>query len=125
MRVVSASDDKTLKVWHLDSGELIATSTCDAATRSCAWSDADSIVAGDDLGRIDFLSLILESGSSGCDAPKLPAPGSNHRTRDHLQKLLFPPERPAVNPHETACPRRVNGADDSRNIRLNNRPANR
>jgi WD40 repeat protein len=58
-RAVSASMDKTLNVWDLETGDVIATFTCDAGALCCAWSGSGLIVAGDELGRVHFLSLEL------------------------------------------------------------------
>jgi len=57
---VSASDDKTVRVWDLETGALLATFTCDATLRCCAISGARRIVAGDEAGRVHFLSLELK-----------------------------------------------------------------
>ena len=55
---VSASDDQTLKVWEVESGALVATFTCDGATRCCALAnDGKLIVAGDVGGCVHFLRL--------------------------------------------------------------------
>ena len=59
-QAVSASYDKTLKVWDLETGALVATFTCDAAALCCALCDARRIVAGDRSGRVHFLSLELK-----------------------------------------------------------------
>ena len=57
-RAVSASDDQTLKVWDLSSGECIVTFTCDWPAHCCAYSDAlKLIVAGDAGGHLHFLRL--------------------------------------------------------------------
>jgi hypothetical protein len=57
-RAVSASGDKTLKVWDLETGEALATFTCDGAASCCAFSDAlKLIVAGDVGGHMHFLHL--------------------------------------------------------------------
>jgi WD40 repeat protein len=55
--VVSASWDRTLKVWDLESGACLATFTCDAAARCCATTVGGKIVAGDEGGRVHFLQL--------------------------------------------------------------------
>jgi WD40 repeat protein len=56
-RVISASWDKTLKVWDLDNGLLLATFHCDAPARCCACADERRIVGGDDGGRVYILRL--------------------------------------------------------------------
>jgi WD40 repeat protein len=58
---VSASADKTLKVWNLEAGAYVTTFTCDAAAVCCAISSDLRIVAGDEAGRVHFLSLELEN----------------------------------------------------------------
>jgi hypothetical protein len=45
--------DKTLKVRELESGECLATFSCDGAACSCAFADERTIVAG----RVHFLRL--------------------------------------------------------------------
>ncbi|HMD85706.1 MAG TPA: hypothetical protein VKO18_13510 [Terriglobia bacterium] len=52
-RAVSASEDQTLKVWDLETGAVVATFSCDAQARCCAF-------AGDDSCRVHFLSLELK-----------------------------------------------------------------
>ena len=59
-RAVSASRDKTLKVWDLETGALVTTFTCDAVVLSCAFAGDHRIVAGDQSGRVHFLSLQLK-----------------------------------------------------------------
>jgi WD40 repeat protein len=54
---VSASYDKTLKVWDLGTGRPIAGFTCDAGVRCCAFASARTIVASDAGGRIHVLVL--------------------------------------------------------------------
>ncbi len=57
-RAVSASDDNTVKVWDLETGEVLATFTCDSAAHCCAFSEAlKLIVAGDAGGHLHFLRL--------------------------------------------------------------------
>jgi WD40 repeat protein len=56
-RAVSASSDKTLKAWDLESGLALATFTCDAPVDCCACAGALRIVAGDGGGRVHFLQL--------------------------------------------------------------------
>jgi WD40 repeat protein len=56
-RAVSASRDHTLKMWDLESGTVIATFTCDAAARTCAFINDRKLIAGDALGRVHFLCL--------------------------------------------------------------------
>jgi WD40 repeat protein len=58
-RAVSASSgDQALNVWDLETGEVIATFTCDSAARCCSYYDAlKLVVAGDDGGHVNFLSL--------------------------------------------------------------------
>jgi WD40 repeat protein len=58
--VISTSLDKTLKVWRLPTGELATTYTCDAPVRCCAFAGRNRIVAGDESGRVHFLSLELD-----------------------------------------------------------------
>lgn len=56
--VVSASDDKTLRVWEVETGAALATFTCDSAAYCCAFADDPKlIVAGDAVGRVYFLRL--------------------------------------------------------------------
>ena len=57
-RAVSACWDNTVKMWELETGEVIATFTCDGAANCCAFSDAlELIVAGDAGGHVHFLHL--------------------------------------------------------------------
>lgn len=59
-RAVSASRDNTLKVWDLETGAAVARFVCDASVKCCACADGGIIVAGDDAGRVHFLSLELD-----------------------------------------------------------------
>ena len=56
-RAVSGSNDRTLKVWDLASGDVLATLTCDAGVMSCASAGENLIVAGDSGGHLHFLRL--------------------------------------------------------------------
>lgn len=56
-RAVSASMDKTLRLWDLAAGAPLATFYCDAFTRCCVFVDGQTILAGDDGGRLIYLSL--------------------------------------------------------------------
>jgi WD40 repeat protein len=49
--------DKTLRVWDLDSGRLIATFDCDAPASSTAFTAFNRVFAGDTVGRVYILSL--------------------------------------------------------------------
>jgi WD40 repeat protein len=63
-RVVSASDDNTVKVWNVETGEVLATFTCDSVAHCCAFSDAGKlIVAGNNGGHLHFLRLEEPEGS--------------------------------------------------------------
>jgi len=57
---VSASLDRTLKVWDLETGSVVATFTRNADALCCAIAGDRRIVAGDASGRVHFLSLELE-----------------------------------------------------------------
>ncbi len=57
-RVVSGSDDKTLKVWDLETGALIGTFNCDGRVDCAAVAPhGRTVVAGDAAGRVYFLRL--------------------------------------------------------------------
>jgi len=57
-RAVSASDDNTVRLWDLETGEVMATFTCDWPAHCCAFSEAlKLIVAGDAGGHLHFLKL--------------------------------------------------------------------
>jgi WD40 repeat protein len=58
-RAVSASRDKALRVWELETGQELVLLTGDAAVFCCAVSlDGRTIVAGDDAGTVHFLRLV-------------------------------------------------------------------
>ena len=45
-------------MWDLETGEVIATFTCDSAVRCCTYYNAHGlIVAGDNGGHVHFLRL--------------------------------------------------------------------
>ena len=55
---VSASRDKTLRVWDVAKGGLLAVFTCDSEPKCCAAvDDGHLIVAGDAAGHLHFLRL--------------------------------------------------------------------
>jgi len=57
----SASQDKAVKVWSLEDGVNICSFVCDAEANCCAFASDRLIVAGDEGGRVHFLSLELPS----------------------------------------------------------------
>jgi WD40 repeat protein len=61
-RAVSASHDGTLKVWELATGRCAVTFHCDAPATCCTFVDGQRIVAGDQGGRMYFLSLEMAEG---------------------------------------------------------------
>ena len=57
--MVSGSEDKTLRVWDLESGKELATFTGESEMHSCAVApDGQTIIAGDRSGRVHFLRLV-------------------------------------------------------------------
>jgi hypothetical protein len=64
--------DKTLKLWDLETGAVLATFHCDASVGCCAVADAHTIIAGDAGGRLHFLRI--EKRDSAPTRP--PGPGS-------------------------------------------------
>ncbi|WP_445243060.1 MULTISPECIES: WD40 repeat domain-containing protein [unclassified Microcoleus] len=55
---MSGSDDNTLKVWDLLSGNILASFTAESSIACCAIApDGVTIVAGDESGRVYFLRL--------------------------------------------------------------------
>ena len=58
-RAVSASSDKTLKVWNLQTGELLASMTLDGSVWCVAVAgDGATIVAGDAAGSVYCFTLV-------------------------------------------------------------------
>jgi WD40 repeat protein len=55
---VSASDNKTLRVWSLETGAQVGAFTSDAPAGCCAFIDNTCLVAGDELGRLYWLALV-------------------------------------------------------------------
>ena len=55
--VISASNDRTIKVWNIVNGTLLTTFTGDSEMTACAVNDDLIIVAGERSGRIHFLKL--------------------------------------------------------------------
>lgn len=57
----AGGDDRTVRVWHLDTGEVVATLTLDAAVTACTMSpDGTVLVAGEASGRVHLLRLELD-----------------------------------------------------------------
>jgi WD40 repeat protein len=55
---ISASKDNTLKVWDLETREIIASFTGESSIMCCAVApDGVTIVAGEASGRVHFLRL--------------------------------------------------------------------
>ena len=58
-RAVFGSDDGTLRVWDLESGEVLAVMTLDASVWAVAVTpDGKIIMAGDQMGRVHFFDLV-------------------------------------------------------------------
>jgi hypothetical protein len=67
----------TLKVWDLETGEVLATFTCDNALCCCAYSEAlKLIVAGDTGGHVHFLRLEGKRQRKHTVDPSSPQPAS-------------------------------------------------
>ncbi|MBF0456470.1 MAG: TIR domain-containing protein [Nitrospirae bacterium] len=56
-RIVSASEDKTLKIWDANSGKEIAAYRCEDEASACAIC-GDKIVCGDGSGNVYFLKMV-------------------------------------------------------------------
>ncbi|HMA34073.1 MAG TPA: hypothetical protein VKY74_06280, partial [Chloroflexia bacterium] len=59
-RAVSASDDRTVRVWDLGTGRSVATFVGERAFYCCATTFAGQVIAGDMGGTVHF--LVLEAG---------------------------------------------------------------
>jgi WD40 repeat protein len=58
-RAVSGSYDRTLRVWDLDTGEMLAVTTLDAPVSAVAAApNGRSVVAGDQSGRVHFFDWV-------------------------------------------------------------------
>lgn len=56
-RVVSASEDRSITVWDVASWRPVAASTCDWPVSCAAFADDKTIVEGDTVGYLHFLTL--------------------------------------------------------------------
>jgi WD40 repeat protein len=58
-RAVSASNDRTVRVWDMETGKVLSTFTCGSSVLCCAFADSSGtvIVAGDQGGSVHFLRL--------------------------------------------------------------------
>ena len=62
-KIVSASEDNTLKIWNLHTGKELCSFSGDSYFNCCAVSPDDiNIFAGDNLGQVHFLRLEGKSG---------------------------------------------------------------
>lgn len=56
---LNALDVCTLRLWNVDSGREFARWTTDATLLGCALGpDGETVIAGDNIGRLHFLSII-------------------------------------------------------------------
>ncbi len=56
-RIVSGSQDKTVRVWYVASGRQVARLTLDAEVKALATTAEGRIIAGDALGRLHVLEV--------------------------------------------------------------------
>jgi WD40 repeat protein len=55
----SASEDKTLKVWNMATGQVVSTFSTSALLQCCAVTpDGKTIIAGDSIGGVYFLEWV-------------------------------------------------------------------
>jgi WD40 repeat protein len=59
--VISASKDRTLRAWSFSTGKMLAVFTADGGLHSCAVAPKGTIVAGDSLGMLHFLTLEIRA----------------------------------------------------------------
>jgi WD40 repeat protein len=57
-RAVSGSNDRTLKLWNLERGTVLATFTADHAVNAVAAVSDRLFLAGDGGGRVHLLELV-------------------------------------------------------------------
>ena len=69
--IVSASKDRSIRVWDSETGTAIASFFADSPLATCAVvSDQPIVIAGDQLGRTYFLRVEGMTGKSGTQRPK-------------------------------------------------------
>src|ERR1700686_2284247 len=91
-RAVSASYDRTLRLWDLESGKEIATFTGESWMVSCAVArDGQTIIAGDALGRVHFLRLVeADEKRPAIGETKIPLLLCQQQATDKLEKPTMP-----------------------------------
>lgn len=102
-RGLSGSNDNTLKLWDLESGESTTVFSADAPVGCCAFShDLDLIVAGDTLGRLHILRLTTPYRGKKRSAKS--SPGQKSRGLD-----ARPTSTPVFRPKSKASLSRIAG----------------
>jgi WD40 repeat protein len=56
-RIVSGSDDKTLRLWDASSGEVLSALELDSGVSTVAWHD-DNMAAGEEKGAVQVFRVI-------------------------------------------------------------------
>jgi len=56
-RIVSGSDDKTLRLWIAESGEVLSVLELDSGVLTVAWHD-DNVAAGESKGAVQVFRVI-------------------------------------------------------------------